>query len=418
MVDWLVAGRFEIKHKLGSGTYGEIYLGHDIESGRDVALKFERAPSPNPMLHIESHAYTLLAGGIGIPEVIWIGFERSYAILVIQYLGRSLEDLLSARRRPFSLKTVLMLVDQSLRGIEFLHRKGLLHRDIKPSNLLMNLEEDHLYFIDFGLSKSYLDPETGEHIAMERYRDLIGTPRFASPYVMRGMEPSRRDDLISLGYVWVYLFKGALPWQGLTRSEFSHMGTLKEETSPDDLCFGMPDEFAQYFSVVLRLQFTEEPPYALLRNRFCELFRGREYVYDASFDWMQRRLADRPCFPRRFSLQSIVVRAPADGRIAVPRPGQASLAAKAVIPSASPLIPPAPPPLDLPHEPEPRPEPEEARAVPSTGRPPKMPLDPAPRLSLEPGAKIPSVTRLVPPKKGLTLPSGRRLSLGSLIAVT
>jgi serine/threonine protein kinase len=405
-MDWLVAGRFEIRHKLGSGTYGEIYLGHDVESGRQVALKFERAPSPNPQLHIESQAYSILAGGIGIPQVIWIGCERSYAILVIEHLGRSLEDLLTARRRPFSLKTTLMLVDQSLRGIEFLHRKGLVHRDIKPSNLLMNRSENHLYFIDFGLSKAYADPETGKHIEMHRYRDLIGTPRFASPFVMRGMEPSRRDDLMSLGYVWVYLFKGALPWQGLAGdSQFSEIARLKETTSPDDLCFGMPEEFVHFFAVVMRLQFTEEPPYALLRSRFCELFTRREYVYDCSFDWMQRATLERPSFPRRFSLQAMAVRPPLDGRIAVPRPGPPGLAAvKAVAAGASP-----PGPIESELR-DPKEDPLEEGRLAAPGRLPKLPTDPVYR--------APSVIRLGPPRKGMALPTGRRLSLGSLITTS
>jgi serine/threonine protein kinase len=277
----------------------------------------------------------------------------------------------------------------------------------------MNVDETHLYFIDFGLSKAYINPETGEHVPKQRHHDMVGTPRFASPYVMRGMEPTRRDDLISLGYVWVYLFKGALPWQGLTTAEFQSIIRLKEETSPEDLCFGMPEEFAQYFSVVLRLHFNQEPPYALLRNRFCELFRNREYIYDCKFDWMQRAPSlDRPSFPRRFSLHSIAARAP----IAVPRPAQPAQPALPVKPIA-PLFPP------LPLEPAPVDEP---RPVANTGRPPKLPLEApprmsveqTPRLSLDTTARTPSLIRLAPPRKGLTLPSGRRLSLGSLIANT
>jgi serine/threonine protein kinase len=383
-MDWVVAGRFEIKYKLGSGTYGEIYLGNDLETSREVALKFERAPSQNPQLHIESQAYTHLAGGIGIPGVIWIGFERSYAILVIERLGRSLEDLLHVRRRPFSLKTTLMIVDQSLRRIEFVHRKGIVHRDIKPSNMLMDVDQRCLYFIDFGLSKAFIDADTGQHIPAQRYPDMIGTPRFASHHAMRGFEPSRRDDLISLGYVWVYLFKGALPWQsvvqGVGEGEIAQIRHIKTGTSPEDLCSGMPTEFRQYFEALMRLHFQDEPPYAALRESFRDLFVQRGYCYDCRFDWMQPPPCEPSPFIRRLSLQTVLVR-PQDRRGALPQPQviQPSVSAGAV--------------------------PELERLTPPGARQPR-PVETQRR---------PAVVRLGVPVKMLANQAGRRLSWSNTI---
>lgn len=147
----------------------------------------------------------------------WFGVEGDYNAMVMDLLGQSLEDLFTQSKRMFSLKTVLMLADQILQRIEFLHQNHFIHRDIKPDNFLMGLgKTKHIvYIIDFGLSKRYRDPKTGEHIQYKDGKELTGTARYASVNTHLGIEQSRRDDLESIGYILIYLLKGSLPWMGL-----------------------------------------------------------------------------------------------------------------------------------------------------------------------------------------------------------
>ena len=95
---------------------GDIYLGINIISGEEVAIKLESVKAKQPQLEYESKVYKTLAGGVGVPFVRWFGTECDYNAMVIDLLGPSLEDLFNFCNRKFSLKTVLLLADQLVRG--------------------------------------------------------------------------------------------------------------------------------------------------------------------------------------------------------------------------------------------------------------------------------------------------------------
>uniref|UniRef100_A0A3Q7GRI8 non-specific serine/threonine protein kinase n=1 Tax=Solanum lycopersicum TaxID=4081 RepID=A0A3Q7GRI8_SOLLC len=138
-MDHVVSGRFKLGRKIGSGSFGELYLGVNIQNGEEVAIKLESVKTKHPQLHYESKIYMLLQGGTGIPNLKWFGVEAEYNVMVIDLLGPSLEDLFNYCNRKFTLKTVLMLADQLINRVEYMHSRGFLHRDIKPDNFLMGL---------------------------------------------------------------------------------------------------------------------------------------------------------------------------------------------------------------------------------------------------------------------------------------
>src|SRR6218665_2887053 len=107
-----VAKKYRLGHKIGSGSFGVIYIGTNIASKEEVAIKLEDVNSKHPQLHIESKFYRVMAGGIGIPQLKLSGTEGDYNILVMDLLWPSLQDLFNFCNRKFSLKTVLLLADQ------------------------------------------------------------------------------------------------------------------------------------------------------------------------------------------------------------------------------------------------------------------------------------------------------------------
>ncbi|KAK9923670.1 hypothetical protein M0R45_032077 [Rubus argutus] len=286
-----VGGRFRLGRKIGSGSFGEIYLGTNIQTNEEVAIKLENVKTKHPQLLYESKLYKILQGGTGIPNVRWFGTEGDYNVLVMDLLGPSLEDLFNFCSRKLSLKTVLMLADQMINRVEFVHSKSFLHRDIKPDNFLMGLgrRANQIYVIDFGLAKKYRDTSTHQHIPYRENKNLTGTARYASMNTHLGIEQSRRDDLESLGYVLMYFLRGSLPWQGLKagtkKQKYEKISEKKVSTSIEALCRGYPTEFASYFHYCRSLRFDDKPDYAYLKRLFRDLFIREGFQFDYVFDW-------------------------------------------------------------------------------------------------------------------------------------
>ncbi|XP_786391.2 casein kinase I [Strongylocentrotus purpuratus] len=283
--------KYRLVRKIGSGSFGDIYLGINIHNGEEVAVKLESEKARHPQLLYESKLYKILHGGPGIPTMKWFGQGHDYNIMVMELLGPSLEDLFNFCSRKFTMKTVLMLADQMIARIEYVHVKNFIHRDIKPDNFLMGIGRhcNQLFLIDFGLAKKFKDSRSKQHIQYREDKNLTGTARYASINAHLGIEQSRRDDLESLGYVLMYFNRTSLPWQGMKamtkKQKYEKISEKKMSTPVEVLCKGFPAEFAMYLNYARGLRFDENPDYVYLRQLFRILFRTLNHQYDFTFDW-------------------------------------------------------------------------------------------------------------------------------------
>ncbi|EDV22909.1 casein kinase I alpha [Trichoplax adhaerens] len=289
--EFVVGGKYKLLQKIGSGSFGEIYKAVNITNGEEVAVKLESIRARHPQLLYEAKLYKVFQSGVGIPRLRWYGQEKDFNVLVIDLLGPSLEDLFNYCQRKFTMKTVLMLADQMIGRIEFIHNKNFIHRDIKPDNFLMGCgrNANKLYIIDYGLAKKYRDSRSRAHIQYREDKNLTGTARYASINAHLGIEQSRRDDMESLGYVLMYFNRSSLPWQGLKaatkRQKYEKISEKKMSTPIEVLCKGYPTEFAMYLNYCRGLRFEEPPDYMYLRQLFRILFKTLNHQYDFVFDW-------------------------------------------------------------------------------------------------------------------------------------
>jgi serine/threonine protein kinase len=287
-------GRFEVKSKLGAGCFGEVYKGLNTETGEQVAIKTEQVECSAPQLEQESETLLYLAKPTvsqGFVECFYFGREGGFECLVMELLGKSLEDMVQKRNGKFQSRTALLVAQQVLRRIETLHSKGIVHRDIKPENFMFGVKTKvhHVYIIDFGLSKKYW-VDGKQHIIMRQKLSLTGTARYASINAHKGIEQSRRDDLEAIGHMLLYFLRGAMPWSGLDaktkQDKYRKICEKKEETPLKELCAGFPDAFEDFLKYARGLGFTDRPDYDMLFSRLQQAREKDGNPRDHEFEWM------------------------------------------------------------------------------------------------------------------------------------
>ena len=212
----MVGEQFKLEQKIGQGSFGKVYLARDVNNyNKPVAIKTEPLNQQFSQLLREIQSYRALQG-IGFPRLIkqGISVENEFCYLATDLLGLSLEDLFNLCDCKFSFKTTLMLFYQSLERLELMHMQNYIHRDIKPDNMMMGMgaSSNTMHLIDFGLTKSVIDQKTGKHVQFMAGKNLIGTCRYVSLNAHLGYELSRRDDLLTLGFVMINFVRGRLPW--------------------------------------------------------------------------------------------------------------------------------------------------------------------------------------------------------------
>ncbi len=286
----------QLKNKLGSGSFGEIYKAKNKKLNIDIAIKCESINNNHHQrLKYEAGVLKYLLGGgyqkpLGIPMLYDFISMKNYNYMMMELLGLSLEDLFDLCQRKFSLKTILSLADQMLCRIEFLHSRHLVHRDIKPDNFLMGLYKNKsiVYICDFGLCKKFRD-QNGKHIPYKDGKSLTGTARYASINSHLGIEQSRRDDLESLAYSLIYFSRGSLPWMGIKAKNKAekYEKILKEKikSTISSLCEKLPNEFVDFLHYIKELQFEDRPNYQYLKILLGKMYDKNNFEYDMVFDF-------------------------------------------------------------------------------------------------------------------------------------
>lgn len=268
---------YNVKEKIGKGSFGVIYRGISIKDKKEVAIKFEDRYSHSLQLRGEYQVYMLLKGSENIPIVYYFGQEGVFNVLVMDLLGENIETLFSNSEHVFELSTVCLLAIEMISLIEKVHRKGFVYRDIKPENFVFDLKGENLFIIDFGMTRLFYNQKTKEHIQYNENRTLTGTARYMSINTHVGIEQSRRDDIEALGYLFLYLFKGRLPWQGLCakngKEKFMLICQVKSNLSVEEICNDLPLEIQKYISYSRQLEFDEEPDYDYLKSLFNSILK-------------------------------------------------------------------------------------------------------------------------------------------------
>ena len=283
---------------IGKSPHSAVFLGKCIKENKYVAIKIQNKNSITSDLEQEAY-YLYYLRGFGIPKIISYGISGNYKVLVEALLGKSIDVLLNKNNDPKSkMKDICMIAIQIMERIEYIHNKNIIHLDIKPANFLVgNPDDSVIYLIDYGISKKYRSSIKGKHIMFIKKDRFRGTLNFSSINSMEGYESSRRDDLISIGYMLIFLIKGELPWSKIkyvqTSERYIKLLNLKKNTTNEELCKNLPSEFCDYIKYVKSLKFQEEPNYLYLKNLFIKVLDKMHETNDLYFSWRKIKLTKK-----------------------------------------------------------------------------------------------------------------------------
>jgi casein kinase I family protein HRR25 len=266
-------------------SLASVYLGKDIGTGSEVAVKIGRTDNPPSTLKYEYDVYNTAAGSIGIPQVFWYGKEGYHEVIVMEYLGTSLGDQI--KMQDFDHNKAFTLASQMVRAlctyrnlielfpqllaVESLHTRHYIHCDIKPGNFMISSDDVTACLIDFGSAELFRDPATYLHKPHSMDQSIVGTLPFMSINCQKGHAQSRRDDLESLAYSIIYTARGDLPWANPFIGPFALRhpeAVLKKKLSVtvEELCEGLPAPFCEFITHVRSLDFSQKPDYQFLHS--------------------------------------------------------------------------------------------------------------------------------------------------------
>lgn len=248
----MLIDKYEIINKFGSGAFSEIYNAKDLRRNEMVIIKTEPSDKEIGLLKHEASVYLKLRNVTGMLLLKWYGVVDNIRCLVLPYGGVSLD------KKKISNPLVTMnIFYQCIQALECIHRMGIIHRDIKPANILVD-QEGTCRFVDFGLSSMFIGVYGG-HIEKKTGQSIIGSPSYVSINVHKGCNPSRRDDLESLCYVYMYISCGKLPW--------AECSTNMIYKTKEEVCNNKKYNHPVCITIweyVRKLRFEEKPEYSSL----------------------------------------------------------------------------------------------------------------------------------------------------------
>ena len=274
--------KYHCIEKISEGSFGKIYKAE--YNKKYYAMKFEKKENKYNTLDNEAQILKNIQGP-HIPNIIKYGYSGKYNIIVMELVGKNLEQIIS-QYKTFSIKTTCILLIQMISILEYIHSKNIIHRDIKPENFAMgkDINEKYVYLLDFGLAKKFCS-----YYRKINNKKLTGTAIYASINSLKGFDQSRKDDLEGLSYVIMYLLKGKLPWNEIKAKNKSdrYKQILKQkiEINITDFCKNLPYEFEYFFNYCRILKYEEKPNYEKLRQLFYDVLKKENFEMDYIYDW-------------------------------------------------------------------------------------------------------------------------------------
>ena len=221
----IIADRYELGDRLGSGGMSTVYKAVDRVLERTVAVKvLAEHLSDDEKFVARFRREALAVAKLVHPNIVQVydtGVDAARHFIVMEYVeGKSGAQLL---QRDGALRpgTAVEIAAQACTGLEYAHRMGIIHRDVKPGNLMViggpagGAPEMTVKLADFGIARA------AEQTRLTQVGSVVGTAAYLSPEQSRGEEATPISDVYSLGVVVYQLLTARLPYEGNSLAELA-----------------------------------------------------------------------------------------------------------------------------------------------------------------------------------------------------
>jgi serine/threonine protein kinase len=250
--------RYEIQSLIGQGGMGEVYLAHDSELGRPVAVKvLNQSDDLDKLRRFRQEAKTIST--LSHPNILTLyefGQHEDFHFIVSEYIkGETLRERLN--KNKLTLDEILDIAIQIGNALAAAHAAGIVHRDIKPENIMI-LPDGYVKVLDFGLAKltnlektlqSSPDAPTASVIHTQSGL-IMGTVNYMSPEQLRGQTIDDRTDIWALGAVLFEMLTGRQPFTGASVSDT--IASILNQPVPD--ASGIPPQIETVVAKALEKQ--------------------------------------------------------------------------------------------------------------------------------------------------------------------
>ncbi|MCR5773779.1 MAG: PASTA domain-containing protein [Lachnospiraceae bacterium] len=207
----ILADRYEILSRIGTGGMSDVYRAQDLKLSRFVAIKvLKQEYAENQNFVTKFHAEAQAAAGLihsNIVGVYDVGEDNGLQYIVMELVeGITLKHYIEKKLR-LSVKESISIAIQMAQGLECAHKAGIIHRDVKPQNVIIS-KDGKVKVTDFGIAKA----ATSETITS----NVMGSVHYTSPEQARGGYSDEKSDIYSLGIVLFEMLTGRVPFDGDT----------------------------------------------------------------------------------------------------------------------------------------------------------------------------------------------------------
>ena len=225
-----LSGQYKIIQKLGEGGMASVYLAHEKDLDRDVAIKV----LPRAFLHDKKFIERFkrearISAKLEHPNIInihQISIDEDLCYIVMNYVkGLNLsEEIFTKGALP--VENIVRWGSEICSALSYAHKNGVIHRDLKPENIMID-QNDRVVVMDFGIAYAVQD------IVLTQTGTVMGSPLYMSPEMAKGEKTDNRSDLYSIGVILYQMATATLPFQASGAPSLMYMHVHEPPDPPD-----------------------------------------------------------------------------------------------------------------------------------------------------------------------------------------